>query len=177
LEELQGLKTAVELAALSARTAPKSKGEDFIKIGVIEGKEILRLAQAMVEYGQKTGRGNFDRDGDNVKNSSAVLLIGLKDATNCGLNCGACGFDTCKDRVAREGEEFKGPQCAWRLQDLGIATGSAVKTLSMLNVDNRIMYRVGVVVRRIGLCDCDLCVGIPLSATGKNPFFDRKWPK
>ncbi len=177
MEEIQGLKTAAELAALSARTAPKSKGEDFIKMRVIEGEELCRLAQAMVEYGQKTGRSNFDRDGDNVKNSSAVLLIGLKDATNCGLNCGACGFDTCKDRVASEKEEFKGPQCAWRLQDLGIAVGSAVKTLSMLNVDNRIMYRVGVAARKTGVCDWDVVVGIPLSATGKNIFFDRKWPK
>jgi uncharacterized ferredoxin-like protein len=74
-------------------------------------------------------------------------------------------------------EEFRGPQCAWRLQDLGIAVGSAVKTLSMLNVDNRIMYRVGVVARKMGLFDCDVSVGIPLSATGKNIFFDRKWPK
>ncbi|HLA36908.1 MAG TPA: DUF2148 domain-containing protein [Candidatus Brocadiales bacterium] len=177
MEEIQGLKTAAELAALSARTAPKSKGEDFIKIKVLEGEELRRLAQAIVEYGERTGRGGFDRDGDNVKNSSAVLLIGMKDATHCGLNCGACGFDTCKERVPREMEEFKGPQCAWRLQDLGIAVGSAVKTLSMLNVDNRIMYRVGAVARKMGVCDCDVVVGIPLSATGKNIFFDRKWPK
>lgn len=177
VEELLGLRTAAELAALSARTAPKSKGEDFIKLKIVEGEEMHHLAQAMVEYGKKTGRSNFDRDGDNVRNSSAMLLIGIKDATNCGLNCGACGFDTCKDRVSKEMEEFKGPQCAWRLQDLGIAVGSAVKTLSMLNVDNRIMYRVGVVARKIGLCDYDVVIGIPLSATGKNIFFDRKWPK
>lgn len=177
MEEVQGLKTAAELAALSARTAPKSKGEDFIKIKVIEGEQVRRLAQAMAEYGKKTGRGNFDRDGDNVLNSSAVLLIGLKDATNCNLNCGACGFNACKERVPKEMEEFKGPQCAWRLQDLGIAVGSAVKTLSILNVDNRIMYRAGVVARKMGLCDWDVAVGIPLSATGKNIFFDRKWPK
>ncbi len=177
MEELSGLRSAAELAALSARTAPKSKGEDFIRLKILEGEDLPRLANAMVEYGQKTGRTNFDRDGDNVKNSSAVLLIGLKDATNCGLNCGACGFDMCKEREAREMGEFKGPQCAWRLQDLGIAVGSAVKTLSLLNADNRIMYRIGVVVRKIGICNCDVAVGIPLSATGKNIFFDRKWPK
>ncbi|HHT9121129.1 MAG TPA: ferredoxin domain-containing protein, partial [Candidatus Hypogeohydataceae bacterium YC41] len=159
MEETPGLRTAAELAALSARTAPKSKGEDFIKIKIIEGEEMLRLAKAMVEYGQKSGRSNFDRDGDNVKNSSAVLLIGLKDATNCGLNCGACGFNTCKERVPMELDEFKGPQCAWRLQDLGIAVGSAVKTLSMLNVDNRIMYRIGAAARKMGMCDWDVLVG------------------
>jgi uncharacterized ferredoxin-like protein len=36
------------------------------------------------------------------------------------------------------------------------------------------MYRAGVVARKAGLCDCDMCMGIPLSVTGKNIFFDRK---
>lgn len=173
-EETSGLRVAAELAAVSARTAPKSKGEDFIKIMIIEGEKLRRLADAMVEYGARTGRRNFDRDGDNVRNSAAMLLIGLKDAAPCGLNCGACGFPTCSEVKPRELDEFKGPQCAWRLQDLGIAVGSAVKTLGMLNVDNRIMYRAGVVARKAGFCDWDIVMGIPLSVTGKNIYFDRK---
>jgi uncharacterized ferredoxin-like protein len=43
----------------------------------------------------------------------------------------------------------------------------------MLNVDNRIMYRAGVVARKMGLIDADIVMGIPLSATGKNIYFDR----
>ena len=118
MEEVHGLRIIAELAAVSARTAPKSKGEDFVKIKVLEGEEVQKLAQAMVEYGRKVGRRNFDRDGDNVRNSGAGLLIGLKDAKPCGLNCGAFGFPTCAENVPRESEEFRGPQCAWRLQDL-----------------------------------------------------------
>ena len=57
--------------------------------------------------------------------------------------------------------------------DMGIAIGSAVKTAAMLNVDNRIMYRVGVVVREMNLVDWDFVMGIPLSVTGKSIFFDR----
>jgi uncharacterized ferredoxin-like protein len=56
---------------------------------------------------------------------------------------------------------------------MGIALGSAVKTASMLNVDNRIMYRIGTVVRHTKLVDWDFVMGIPLAATGKNIFFDR----
>jgi uncharacterized ferredoxin-like protein len=174
IEEIRGLKIAAELAAVSARTAPKSRGEDFVKVVIVEGDALKRFADAMTKYGIKTGRKNFDRDGDNVMNSGAMLLIGLKDATTCGLNCGACGFATCDELKPREFDEFRGPQCAWRLQDLGIAVGSAVKTLSIHNIDNRIMYRAGVVARKAGLCDCDMCMGIPLSVTGKNIFFDRK---
>jgi uncharacterized ferredoxin-like protein len=56
---------------------------------------------------------------------------------------------------------------------MGIALGSAVKTASLLNVDNRIMYRVGVVAREMGLIDADFAMGIPLSATSKSIYFDR----
>ena len=56
---------------------------------------------------------------------------------------------------------------------MGIALGSAVKTASMLNVDNRIMYRIGTVARAMKMVDWDFVMGIPLSATGKNIFFDR----
>ena len=56
---------------------------------------------------------------------------------------------------------------------MGIALGSAVKTASMLNVDNRIMYRIGTVARAMKMVVWDFVMGIPLSATGKNIFFDR----
>jgi uncharacterized ferredoxin-like protein len=42
-----------------------------------------------------------------------------------------------------------------------------------LDVDNRIMYRVGVVARQMGIVDWDFAMGVPLSATGKSIYFDR----
>jgi uncharacterized ferredoxin-like protein len=157
---------------ISAHTAPKSAGQDFVVTRIVVGDDLQRLAEKMVEFGERTGKKNFDRDGANVRASAAVLLIGLKDAKPVGLNCGACGFDKCLKTNIHEGE-FKGPQCAYRLLDMGIALGSAVKTASLLNVDNRIMYRVGVVAREMGLIDADYVMGIPLSATGKSIYFDR----
>jgi uncharacterized ferredoxin-like protein len=56
---------------------------------------------------------------------------------------------------------------------MGIALGSAVKTASILNADNRDMYRAGVVARRMGLNEADFVLGIPLSATGESIYFDR----
>jgi uncharacterized ferredoxin-like protein len=158
--------------AISARTAPKSAGQDFVVTRIIEGDDLQRLAEKMVEFGERTGKKNFDRDGANVRDSDALLLIGLKDARPVGLNCGACGFERCLRPNTHEGE-FRGPQCAYRLLDMGIALSSAVKTASLLNVDNRIMYRVGMVAREMGLIDADYVVGIPLSATGKSIYFDR----
>ena len=70
---------------------------------------------------------------------------------------------------------FTGPNCAVRMADLGIALGSAVKTASLHNVDNRVMYSAGVTALALGLLeDCTVAYGIPLSASGKSIFFDRK---
>jgi uncharacterized ferredoxin-like protein len=141
------LQPVIDLMEIAARTAPKSGGKDFVVVKVIEGDACQRLADEMIKFGEKTGKKNFDRDARNVAASSAVVLIGIKDAQSLDLNCGACGFDLCNDRIAAEHSEFAGPQCAFRLLDMGIAIGSAVKTAAMLNVDNRIMYRAGVVAR------------------------------
>ena len=172
---MEGLRTVVDLIGISARTAPKTAGKDFVLIKIIEGEEIKRLAEEMYKYGEQSGKKNFDRDGKNVLNSPYVILIGIKDAESPNLNCGACGFETCveRDNVLPTDGEFRGPQCAYRILDLGIALGSAVKTASILNVDNRIMYRIGVVARKMGLVDWDVVMGIPLSATGKSIYFDR----
>lgn len=171
--EVQGLLTAAQLMCLSARTAPKATGKDYVTTRILSGEILERLADEMAAYGEASGKKNFDRDGENVRNSEAVVLIGLKDAQAAGLNCGACGYSACAELKKHDGPEFEGPVCAWRLIDLGIAVGSAVKTASMLNVDNRIMYRIGVVAKKMGLCDDEIVVGIPLSATGKNIYFDR----
>jgi len=37
----------------------------------------------------------------------------------------------------------------FKLLDLGIAIGSAVRTASLLNVDNRIMFRAGTAARKL----------------------------
>ncbi|MBN1232102.1 MAG: hypothetical protein JXA60_01965 [Candidatus Coatesbacteria bacterium] len=169
------LTTIAELMAVSAVTAPKTRGEDYISIKIIDDEdEIRNLAEKMVEYGEKTNRTNFDRDAKGVLKSSAIVLIGLKDAPPALINCGACGFPTCAEALkVKQENEFKGLICAFRLIDLGIALGSAVKTAMNHNIDNRIMYRVGAVARNMGMVDWDIVMGIPLSATGKNIFFDR----
>ncbi len=119
----EAIKNVMNLMGIAARTAPKSAGKDFVSVKAIYGEDINDLAQEMFRYGQESGRRNFDRDGNNVKNSQAVLLIGIKNAMSVGLNCGACGFDKCSERNSHKGVEFDGPQCVLRLLDMGIAIG------------------------------------------------------
>lgn len=173
---MDGLRIVAELMAVAARTAPKSGGVDDIEIKILDGSELARLGDEMAAYGERNGLKSFDRDGGNVKASGAVVLIGVKKAKPLGINCGACGFSDCKglaDAPQTDGQ-FNGPHCAFKLLDLGIALGSAVKTASIMNADNRIMYRIGAVAYEMKLMDSSVIMGIPLSSTGKSIFFDRK---
>jgi uncharacterized ferredoxin-like protein len=68
---------------------------------------------------------------------------------------------------------YAGPNCMFKVTDLGIAVGSAVKTASMHNADNRVMYSAGVAAMKLGIIkNCSIVYGIPLKASGKNIFFD-----
>jgi uncharacterized ferredoxin-like protein len=77
-------------------------------------------------------------------------------------------------RVSLAESMLSGPYCIFKVMDLSIAVGSAAKTAMEHNVDNRLMYKAGVAALRLGILKpCDLIIGIPLSATGKNIYFDR----
>jgi uncharacterized ferredoxin-like protein len=170
---MEGVQVAIEMMALAARTAPKAHGDDFIVLMKVHGEKLRQLGEAMIEYERGSGPGKFVRDGHNVLASQAVLLIGLKNATALDANCGACGEDACLLPNTHEGLEFRGPQCALRVLDMGIALGSAAKMAGMLNVDNRLLYTTGAVACKTGLIDADFAIGIALSASGKNIYFDR----
>jgi uncharacterized ferredoxin-like protein len=172
---MDAIEIAAKLMELSAVTAPKSKGVNFVQTCVLTGEALQGLADGMVRFGERTGKKDFDRDAKGVARSGAVVLIGLKDSKPVGLDCGACGYPDCKtfEQQPKPALEFCGPICAFRLLDMGIALGSAVKTASFLNVDNRIMYRIGAVARETKVVDWDFVMGIPLAAGGKNIFFDR----
>ncbi len=170
----EAVKLVARLMEVAARTAPKGRGEDFVVMEYVSGRRLKKLGEAMVEYGEDIKDRFYVRDGKSVLASQGVLLIGLKDAEPVGLNCGGCGFERCiRPEDVKELRDFRAPVCMIRLLDLGIALGSAVKTASIHNVDNRIMYRVGVIARKLEMIDADIVMGIPLSVTGKSPFFDR----
>ncbi|MEM2975252.1 MAG: DUF2148 domain-containing protein [Candidatus Bathyarchaeia archaeon] len=176
--EKEALIQAAKLLLISARTAPKAGGIDNIEALILLEKEKNTLAREMEKIGEERGIEGFMRDAKNVRDSEAVVLIGVEGTNPFGLNCGACGYSTCQEFSKAEkkgGQDFSGPTCMFKALDLGIALGSAVKTASILNIDNRIMYRIGAAAKRLGLLPkSNVIMGIPLAAKGKNIFFDRK---
>jgi uncharacterized ferredoxin-like protein len=155
---------------LAARTAPKVKGVDNLELILISGEDLNILADYMEASVEIHGRKFFIRDAANIRAAQAVVVLGTR-STNSGLNCGYCGFPTCHEKDSHEGLS-----CAFSINDLGIAVASACATAADCRVDTRVMFSAGKATMELGCVgsDCVAALAIPISATGKSPFFDRK---
>jgi uncharacterized ferredoxin-like protein len=146
------------LMALSAITAPKARGVDNVVVGVLRDRaEIERLAKAMEEMAGQMGD-FFKRDADNIRRSTAIVLMGCKIKDINIKNPPGYPYDV---------------NFVLSVLNLGIAVGSAAKTASLHNVDNRVMFSAGYAAQALKLIDADIVLAIPLSATSKNIYFDR----
>jgi len=145
--ERDAVLSAANLMVTAARTAPKAGGRDSITTAILIGDDKEKLADELEKMGKERGLKFFIRDAQNVRDADALVLIGVKIE------------DERRQTI--------------KLIDLGIAIGSAVKTASMLNIDNRIMASAGRAAEKRGIIEGKI-QGIPLSVKGKNIFFDRK---
>ncbi|MBS7623246.1 hypothetical protein KEJ39_06185 [Candidatus Bathyarchaeota archaeon] len=175
--EFEGLLDVAKLMLISARTAPKSGGKDDVETLLVYGEEKDEIADEMEKVGRERNHPGFSRDGRNVRDSAAVVLVGVEGTKSFGLNCGGCGYETCdafsKAQRSR-GLDFAGPNCIFKILDMGIALGSAAKTAMNHNVDNRIMFRIGTAAIRLGMTKkSSIVMGIPISSKGKAIYFDR----
>lgn len=148
------------------RTAPKAKGVDLIEAVMVEGDDLERLSKAMLELYAETGRPVYQRDATNILKGDCVVVVGTRQQ-EMGLNCGHCGYPKCEDKPAQA-------PCAFNSIDLGIAIGSACALAADNRVDTRTMFSVGMGAMRMGLLPgCQQLTAIAVSASSKNPFFDR----
>jgi len=158
-----------ELMAAAARTAPKGNGNDRLELFILDGEEKDKLAEEMRRITDETGIDFFARDGGNVDNSHAVVLLGTRiDPIDCP-NCGYCGFANCDENRQNNGI------CAFNTGDLGIAIGSAVSVAADHRCDNRVLFSAGKAALNLGYFSktVKIAYGIPLSISSKSPFFDR----
>jgi uncharacterized ferredoxin-like protein len=151
----------------AARTAPKGKGADIIEIALITDDDIRRLSDEMYKLAGETGLKFILRDAANVLHAEAILFIGTVQRTQ-GLDCAHCGFASCAEKP-------EAVPCAINAVDVGIAIGSACATAADLRADTRVMFSAGLAAQRLRILgDCGIVMAIPVSASSKNPFFDRK---
>lgn len=151
----------------AARTAPKGKGIDVVEVAMVTDDDLQKLSDTMRQISEETGMKFFLRDADNILQAECVIIIGTREQAQ-GLNCGHCGFATCAARP-------EGVPRALNTVDVGIAVGSACATAADLRVDTRVMFSAGLAAQRLQwLPQCKNVLAIPVSASSKNPFFDRK---
>ncbi|MGI6109119.1 MAG: ferredoxin domain-containing protein [Eubacteriaceae bacterium] len=159
-----------EAMASAARTAPKTRGVDRIKTLILTGDDIGRLADRMDSLGEEMDLPFFCRDANCIRQSMAVLLIGVIDAPS-GLEevCGRCGAADCTE--AREGKR----KCVFASVDLGIAVGSAAGLAADNRVDTRVLFSAGRAAADMGYTKEKLgnMLALPVSISGKSPYFDR----
>lgn len=150
-----------EEACIAARTAPKANGLDFIETAIVYGDEIISLSNEMKRIGEEKGLQFLIRDSNNIL-GHVVILIGTK-LKEKGL---PFSEDTSEETNIYTTSAI----------DLGIAIGSLVSVLSERKVDNRVMYSIGEAAVKLKILgeDVKIAYGIPLSISGKNPFFDRR---
>lgn len=167
--EQQAVLNAAYAACAALRTAPKTRGQDFIRTAVVTGEDKDALAAEMRRMGEEMNAPFLIRDAANVEKSVCVVLAGVEEVRRgLGKLCGMCGFEDCAKCSETGGECVFGPV------DLGIALGSAVSLLADYRVDSRIMFSVGKAAAALKLLgDIRLAMGIPLAVLGKSPFFDR----
>ena len=164
------LKNIAEKMCIAARTAPKTRGQDQLVTLIITGDMIKKISKKMKDIGEKKDIHFFLRDSESILQAPVVVLLGTKFGSLNVPNCGYCGFKDCAER------EKTTAACALASGDLGIAVGSALSVAMDNRVDNRLMLSIGKAALELGIFDKDVQVafGVSLSATGKNPFFDRK---
>lgn len=166
---LDNLLHAADLIATAARTAPKGKGKDLLVTAVVTGEEKDRLCRKMREIALRDEVPFFERDAGGVERVAVLLLLGTRKEPLGLPKCGYCGYDGCGAMLAAKGT------CVFNTGDLGIAVGSAASRAADLRIDNRILYSAGKAAVELGLLgdDVPIVYAIPLSVSGKNPFFDR----
>jgi uncharacterized ferredoxin-like protein len=158
------------LMAAAARTSPKTRGIDNIEIIVVDDDATKKkLIDKMREISKIENRPSLERDANSIAASPALIVIGAR-ANPAGLDCGFCGYPTCGELSKTKGI------CAYNSIDLGIAISSAAGIANQFHIDNRLMYSIGRASLDLKLFSGAVkqALGVPLSVTGKNPFFDRK---
>ncbi len=158
-----------DMMCVAARTAPKARGVDNLVTLIVNGREKDQLTAEMRRIAREAGMQFFERDANCIDKAPVVIILGQKVKPLGVSPCGYCGYANCAECAQGSGI------CAISTGDLGIAVGSAVNAAALHHADNRVMFSAGRAAVNIGLAgeEVNIAYGIPLSVTGKSPFFDR----
>ena len=169
--ELRAAMSAAERVCAAARTAPKACGIDHLVTLTLTDADKDAVAAKMEQLSDQYGAGFLMRDAGNVRAAQVLVLFGMKESVRgLGEICGYCHKKNCAE--CAEGSAV----CVYDPMDLGIALGSAAAAAADCRVDSRILFSAGRAAMEMGIMGegVSMVCGLPISISGKSPFFDRK---
>lgn len=149
------------LVKIAAEGSPKAYG-DYLEIEVLDDAEREMLAEEMFQLSDEMDEESYSDAGESIESSEEVILIGLNDHPPLELDCRACGYEDCKEfsEAEEESDIFSGPNCVFRIIDLGLALGNALNTSRSHGLENGISIRGGLAAKHLGLIDSRICLAI-----------------
>lgn len=169
--EEQAVLHAAQKICAAARTAPKGRGVDKLETLLLTGADKDAIADEMDRLAEPLSYKFFMRDAKNVRAAQALVLMGMReDKRGLDDGCGYCHFENCADCAQNNGV------CTFDAVDIGIALGSAVASAADERTDTRILFSAGRAAMEMKIMGegVSMIFAIPISITGKSPFFDRK---
>ena len=172
------MKEEIEIVAnlmeLSANSSPKAK-EDDLEILLVDEAEREMIVEEMFQLADKLNDESYSEKGEYIEKSESLMFIGLNEHESLGIDCRACGFESCEDMENSDQEEdiFEGPNCIFKVIDLGLSLGYALNTADIHNIDSRLMIRAGMAAKSLGLMSSRICFGIPINVNNEKSYFEE----
>lgn len=149
----------------------------MIIIPIIEVMGQLAKVSQFIRWDYITLKENYE-----AGNPPILVLIGADSTvSDMAWNCGACGFATCKEFNAYtkenrgQGLVSEGPNCNWKVLDLGIACDWAAAAAWQHNVDNRVQGSTGSAAATLGyLPGSSAILGISLGPCKELVWYSRE---
>ncbi|MFO7791965.1 MAG: DUF2148 domain-containing protein [Candidatus Saliniplasma sp.] len=170
----EGMDLITKLIAVAAKNSPTALDESYLDISVLDEAEKEMLVEEMYQLSDERKDETFTDKGEEIENSDRVILVGLDDHAGLGIDCKACGYENCEkmEEAKQEEDIFVGPNCVYRIIDIGNALGYAIQNAYKNNVYARISIKGGLAAKNLGLSTSRVCLAIPISLESKKKLFD-----
>ncbi|MFO7990701.1 MAG: DUF2148 domain-containing protein [Thermoplasmata archaeon] len=159
------------LMAISARTAPKSLGESYLKITLLDKAEKEILTEEMFQMSDELNDDSYSYEGEIIREAAKVIIIGLEEHPPLDLDCRACGFKNCEDFSDNKIKGiFEGPNCAFHLIDMGMAVGGAIDTAQIHNIRSKISLKGGLAAKNVGISTSKVCIALMIDLSEEKDY-------
>lgn len=161
----------IDLITISAETSPKSSG-NFIETLTLDEAEGEMLGEELYQLSDELDDETYSEEGDLVNSADELMIIGLKDHPALDIDCSACGYKDCEaySNADQTEEIFQGPNCAFRLIDLGMSIGRALNTAETHNMDYNVSIKGGLAAKNLGLSDSRICLALLMNVLSEKSY-------